>query len=399
MIPRHMSFSEIADQRLLSSVTSQLGELTWDVDPDGYQRLRVPPTADVDALLRLLLRRGLDPALANLMLDRFESRPVESALIAWDVAAGALLGTGDTALAQRLRSAVSPLKQIGTSPTVAVPRDHVAGLIAAVAAIGDRAMPEGSAMIPSLASVAALTASDTAGIDAALAVADRLALAHLPSLALAFAQILWTQLALPQALDRLIEVGLDFERFDSIPQMTEQDGRSMERQTYFGVRVALAQLETGSAASILEQMSKHPAVASSTDPALAIARTELDLLSDKPVEYGTIERLEAIAPNIVTWRYASRVVCEIKIQQAPDNAAIWVDGFLTSFGNDMRVWAQAGYHDQVRAELLALVSREIRYQSFDPDAWRALAVFVEDGTPIEAALQERSMAQLAAALA
>jgi hypothetical protein len=392
-----MSFSEIADQRLLSSLTSNLGELTWDIDPDGYQRLRVPPTADVDALLRLLLRRGLDPALASLLLDRFESRPIECALIAWDVAAGALLGTGDAALAQRLRSSLAPLKQIGTSPSVAVARDRVAALIASATAIGDHAIPESS--LPSLASVAALTASDTAAIDAAFAFADRLALAHLPSLALAVSQILWTQLALPQALDRLVEVGLDFERFDSIPQMTEQDGPSMVRQTYFGLRVALAQLDTGNAASILEQLIKHPAVASSSDPALAIARTELDVLGDKPVEYGSIERLEAIAPNVSTWRYASRVICEIKIQQAPDSAPIWVDGFLTSFGNDMRVWAQAGYHEQVRAELLTLVSREIRYQSFDPEAWRALAVFVEDGTPIEVALQERSMAQLTAALA
>jgi hypothetical protein len=260
-------------------------------------------------------------------------------------------------------------------------------------------MPEGSATLPSVGAVAALTPSDTAGIDAALAVAERLALAHLPSLALAYAQILWTRLALPRALDRLIEVGLDFERFDSIPPMTEQDGRSMERQTYFGLRVALAQLDTASAASILDQMSKHPEVASSSDPALEIAKLELDLLSDKPVQYGSIERIEAIAPNLSTWRYASRVACEIRIQQAPDNAAIWVDGFLTSFGNDMRVWAQAGFHPQVRAELLALVSREIRYQSFDPEAWRALMVFLDDGTPIEIELQARSAAQLAAALA
>ena len=393
-----MSFSEIADQRLLGSLTSHLGELTWDVDPDGYQRLGVPPTADVDALLRLLLRRGLDPQLAGFLLDRFQSRPIECALIAWDVAAGALLGTGDEALAQRLHSSLEPLKKIGTTPAVAVSRDHVVALIASVVAIGERAMPEGS-QAPSLAAVAALTASDTAGIDAALAFSERLALAHLPSLALAFAQILWTQLTLPQALDRIIEIGLDFERFDSIPQMTEQDGRSMVRQTYLGVRVALAQLETRGAANMLEQLSKHPDVASSSDPALAIAKIELDLLSDKPVEYGNIERIEAIAPNNSTWRYASRVICEIKIQQGPDSAPIWVDGFLMSFGNDMRVWAQAGYHEQVRAELLALVSREIRYQSFDPEAWRALAVFLEDGTDVEVALQERSMTQLAAALA
>jgi hypothetical protein len=394
-----MSFSEIADQRLLGSVTSQLGELTWDVDPDGYQRLRVPPDVDVDVLLRLLLRRGLEPALASLLLDRFASRPVECALIAWDVVAGALLGTGDAALAQRLRASLAPLKPIGASTSAAVPRDHVAALIASVATIGDRAMPEGSATLPSLAAVAALTASDTAGIDAALAAAERLALAHLPSLALAFAQILWTRLALPQALDRLIEIGLDFERFDSIPPMTEQDGRSLERQTYFGLRVALAQLDTRSAANILAQMSMHPAVASSSDPALAIASIELDLLNDKPVDYALIERIAALAPNLSTWRYASRVDCAVKLQLGPELAAPWVDGFLTSFGNDLRVWAQAGAQPQARAELLALVSRELRYQSFDPEAWRALAVFLDDGTPIELALQERSMTQLAAALA
>jgi hypothetical protein len=70
-----MSFSEIADQRLLGSVAGHLGELTWEVDPGGYQRLRVDSTAEVDVLLRLLRRRGLDPALASLLLDRFESRP------------------------------------------------------------------------------------------------------------------------------------------------------------------------------------------------------------------------------------------------------------------------------------------------------------------------------------
>lgn len=99
-----MSFAEIAEQRQLRSVANHLGELTWEVDADGYQRLRVPATANIDQLLRLLVRRGLEPALAASLLDRFESRPVERALIAWDIAAGSLLGGEDAALAQRVRS-------------------------------------------------------------------------------------------------------------------------------------------------------------------------------------------------------------------------------------------------------------------------------------------------------
>jgi hypothetical protein len=390
-----MSFAEIANRRHLRSVADHLGELTWDVDPDGYQRLKVGAEADVDIQLRLLLRRGLEPALANHLLDRFANRPLERALIAWDIAAGSLLGPDDAALAQRVRAELAPLKQLGASASAAVPRDRVGALIEAAVAAGEQPMSEGSAPQPSLAGVA----GDTADIEAALAFSEKLALAHLPSLALAYAQIVWARHALPAALDRIVEIALDYERYDSVPMMSEQDDRSLQRQTYFGMRVALAQLDPTSAASVLAQMSKHAAVARSTDPALNAARAELDLQSDKPVDTSTIAALEAIAPAGSSWRYGSRVRDEIQIQVAPDNAAIVVDGFVSSFGNDMRVWAQAGYHPQARADLLALVSREVRYQSHDPDAWRALAIFVDDGSPIEVELQERSATQLAAALA
>jgi len=377
-----MSFIEIADQRLLSSVTAHVGELTWDVEADGYQRLRVPGDADVDALLRLLLRRGLDPALTSLLLDRYEGQPLERALIAWDVAAGSLLGPADAALAERVRASIGPVKELGT-PAVAVHRDRIAAL--ASAARGDGP----------LASAAALKADDTAGIDAAFELAGRLALAHLPSLAIAVYQILWERLALPKALDQIVEIALDYERFDSIPVMPDQDGRAILRQTYFGVRVALAQLDTQSAVRILAQMSEHPAVVVSSDPTLVVAKAELDLLSDQPILYGADDQI----PATPTWRYASRVRDELRIHLAPENAVSWVDGFLTSFGNDMHVWAQAGYHADQRTALLALVSREVRYCPFDPEAWRALAVFLDDGSELELELQQRSAAQLAATLA
>jgi hypothetical protein len=320
-------------------------------------------------------------------------------LIAWDIAAGSLLGHDDGALVERLRVDLAPLKELGTSSSVAVPRERVGALIEAAIAIGDRPMAEGSAPKPSLASVAASSATDTAAIEAAFAFADRLALAHLPTLALTFSQILWARHSLPAALDRIVEIALDFERFDSIPMMAGTDDRSVQRQTYFGMRVALAQLDTDSATRILVEMSKRPAVAGSSDPWLAAARAELELLSDKPIESSHVATLEAIAPDDSRWRYGSRVRDELRIERTPQNAAITVDGFLTSFGNDMRVWAQAGYHAEMRADLLALVSREIRYQSHDPQAWRALAVFLDDGTPIEVELQQRLAAQTAAALA
>ncbi|HUS29112.1 MAG TPA: hypothetical protein VMZ53_11395 [Kofleriaceae bacterium] len=394
-----MSFAETANRRFLRSVSGHLGELSWEIDADGYQRLQVPPTADLDILLRLLTRRGLDPALTTLLLDRFANRPLERALIAWDVAAGSLLGSDDGALLERVRAELAPLKKIGTSASVALSRGQVGALIEAVVAVGEKPMSEGSAPQPSLADAATSIATDTAGIEAALAFADRLALAHLPSLSLAFAQILYSRHSLPAALDRIVETALDYERFDSIPAMTESDDRSLQRQTYFGMRVALAQLDAQSAAKMLAEMAaKHPAVADLSHPTLAAVRVELEVVADRPVDYSMVATLEALAPDGSKWRYGSRVRDELRIEVAPQNSALTLDGFISSFGNDLRMWAQAGYHDEVRTELLALASREIRYQSHDPDAWRSLAVFVEDGSPIELELQERLAAQLDAVL-
>ena len=388
-----MSFAEIATRRRLGSVVDHLGELTWDVEPDGYQRVDATG-ADVDIILRLLLRRGLQPALVTMLLGRFEHRPLERALIAWDVAAGSLLGPDDAELAERLRADLVPLAQLGATASVAIPRDRVGALIEAVVAAGERPMSEGSEPQPSLASVAA----DTRDVDVVLAFAERLSLAQLPSLALAFTQILWHRRALPAALDRIVDTALDFERFDSMPILNGQDDRSLQLQTYFGMRACLAQLDTNSAASVLAQMSAYPAVVGSSDPGLVAARAELELLSDKPVGQSKVDAVSEVAPFGSTWRYGSRVRDELRIEVAPADAAITVEGFISSFGNDMRIWAQAGYHDDARTKLLALVSREIRYQSHDPNAWRALAIFAEDGSPIELELQERSMTQLVAAL-
>ena len=388
-----MSFREIANRRQLRSVADHLGELTWNVDADGYQRLDATG-ADVDILLRLLLRRGLQPALVTMLLDRFEHRPLERALIAWDVAAGSLLAPEDAELAERLRTDLIPLAQLGATASVAIPRDRVGALREAALAVGEQPMSEGSAPQPTLASVAA----GTADVAAVLAFAERLALSQLPSLALAFTQILWHRHALPSALDRIVEIALDFERFDSMPPLREPDDRSLQRQTYFGMRVSLARLDTNTAAKVLAQMSSYPAVASSSDARLVAARAELELLSDEPVGQSNVDAVSAVAPFGSTWRYGSRVRDELRIEVAPADAAITVDGFISSFGNDMRVWAQAGYHDEARAKLLELVSREIRYQSHDPNAWRALAVFLNDGSDVELELQERATTQVATAL-
>ncbi|MEO8704225.1 MAG: hypothetical protein ABI867_29500 [Kofleriaceae bacterium] len=391
-----MSFTEIAEQRLVRSLTGHLDALTWDVRSDGHQDYRPPGTVEVAAILPLLVRRGLDPALASHLLDRFAARPLERALIAWDIAGGSLLGTGDRELAQRLPAALAPLKQLGTSTDVAVHRDRIGALIEAATAASSSAMPE----VPSLAAATVMDASDAAGIEAVLRFAAQLALAHLPSLALAFVQILWTRLALPEAIDRLIEIAIDHDYLDAIPVMADQDCLSIQRQTYLIVRASLERLDTSAAAQYLEQLSTHPAVVGAPpDPRLIVAAADLALQDGEPFTYTRREPIAAIVSASQSWRYASRVNDGITMRIDPADAGPIAEGFLMSFGNELRLWAHAALHDQVRAELLALVSREIRYCSHDPEVWRGLALFLDDGTPVEVELRQRLTAQLETALA
>lgn len=280
-----------------------------------------------------------------------------------------------------------------------MPRDQVPRVIASATAIGERPLPEGSSPLPSLASVGALSSDDAAGIAAALAFADQAALAHLPSLALAYAQILWQRLAAPAALDRIVEIALDYERHDSIPPLPAQDPRAMPRQTYFAMRVALAARHRDGRghprAGWQAPGGGEPVGSSRARDREGRARSTFRPAGGTSGDRS--DRNDRAEPRDVAVRVARRV-------RGPDGGGSREHAdlgrrFLGAFGNDMRVWAQAGFHDEARDELRRLASREIRYQPWDPDAWRALAVVADDATPIELELQQRSAAQLARALA
>ena len=66
------------------------------------------------------------------------------------------------------------------------------------------------------------------------------------------------------------------------------------------------------------------------------------------------------------------------MQRAPGDAARILDEYISTFGNNVRAWAQAALHDEARPALLTLLARELRYGSHEPDVWRALSLLTGD---------------------
>jgi hypothetical protein len=399
-----MSFDAIAKRRLLSSVEPGLGALRWDVEGDVY--LRIPAPDDVEGILELMVRRGLEPALVKRLLELFPARPVERALIAWDVARGSLLGPEDGELAQRLSRELAAIRGLGPVATApAIPRDRVSGLIEAVRVPGDPpSLMDDFAATPSLAALVTLTAirdrlDDEDGfVTAVIAHASRLALAHLPSLALAFLQILWDRLAVQSARVLLEELALDHELVDAIPVMPEEDDLSVQRQAYVGVRAKLATYDVVHASVVLAVLGEIPAVRTSRDPSLLLAKAELAALKNQRLDDASVQLIESIAPPDSGWRYAAYVRDAVILQRAPHLAASLVEGWIPRFGNSVRLWRRAGRHAAARAELLELLSREVRYVSHEPEVWRALSYFAEDGHALDDEVQRRLTSQLQTAL-
>jgi hypothetical protein len=400
-----VSFTDIANQRLLPSVKPHLDELSWNVDGDTL--LRMSPPDDLDGIFLLMARRGLDPALVSKLLDVFPERSLERALIAWDVLHSSLLGPGETALIHRVALEVAPLKALGATTKAAVPQDRVGGLFDAVRPSGSAApLLDDFKSVPSLGGLFALsllhkTLEDTDPfLNITVAYAKQLAMSHLPSLALAFLQILWDRFASQPALDELVDAALDHGLFYAIPPLVEDDDVSLRRQAYVAIRGALASYNVVGATALVSAFEEDlPAFRKSATRQLVLACTELDMLMDRKVHPDTFSGIQKIAPPESTWLYAARIRDSVAMQTKSHLAGPLLEQSISRFGNDVHLWRSAGRHPDARAELLALLSREIRYVSHDPEVWRVLASFTPAMTAIEADIEQRLTSQLESALA
>lgn len=401
----HVSFEEIADQRGLSSAKTRLGELTWDVEADGSLRRKFMSDIPLEGITLLMSRRGLDPSLVTHLFDRLANRPLERALVAWDVARGSLLGKDDAALAQRLANELAPLKPLGPPANAAVPRERLDAFIEAIRASSDTSQVGSDfATMPSLAGVLALSANDNAdAIPAINAYAKQLAYAHLPSLSLAFLELTWERFAPPSTLELMLDIGLDTGLVAGFPVQTGQDDASIRRQAYVGLRASSYEYDVVTGARMREAFDKLPAVQGSKEPTLVLARAELALLLNEPIDDASKQIIETVGTSRSRhatdgWRYAELVKAALDIK-AGGNAASSVNMFTWQFGNNARLWGHAAHRSDARAELLSVLSREVRFASYNPEVWRAVSILVTDGLDIDTELGNRLLSQFLTAYA
>ncbi|HEU0032634.1 MAG TPA: hypothetical protein VFQ53_18505 [Kofleriaceae bacterium] len=392
-----MSFQEIVAQRGLGA--GNLNKLTWDVEPCPYQRIDVPPTADLEPLLKLMHRRSLEPQLVGYVLDQWPDRPIERALIAWDVANASLLGRDDDALRQRVTDAIAPIRsfaQVGA----AVPRDQIPALIEA--ATTETTLDDLATLTPSLASLLEMTKirktleNEPELQQLIFSHVKRLELAHLPSLACAFLQILWDRFANAQALELLAELAIDHDIMEAIPQLAGEDDHAMQLQTYAVVRANLVHFNSVTANRVLEAVPSN--VRQAPYAPLILARAELLLMEDKRLDDAAMAMIDKLVAPGSGWRYGHAIKHAARLQQHPENATSELDAYITMFGNNPYLWAQAAHHEEQRPELLKLVSRELRYGSHEPHVWRAAAILVSDGEPIGTSLDQAMATQLTSIL-
>jgi hypothetical protein len=377
-------------------------------------RLVEPPHDRPKSILGQMARRGLDPALVQALWATLADRPLERALLAWDVLTTALLPERpDDPFVAELRAAARLLLP-------ALPRPPRAGLdlnlfssvrLIAECGGGGAAAPQSgieelvAAYDFSLAVLARLVRDgdplvrSPAVLSSLHAYAKLLQLAHLPTLAAVYFDYLSTALGQrPAALD-LCETLFDAEAptfipGDAIRKGDVPDAEINDVAEYLVYRSYLALGDAGQAHQLLESNLKQrdPALGPPS-PRLQVVRAHLGtLMRRRVVPLEVVERAIAAEP---LWRYGARARVTVAAAQLPATSRrplqLWHD-YVTGFGNDFRCWydalaaapASAGW----RQESCAVLAREARHLPHDVAAWRAILMTLGSAVEVQRAVQE-----------
>jgi hypothetical protein len=362
--------------------------------PDGA--LAAPRASHVGAVIDQLVRRGLDPALVAVLRDAWIGRPLDRALLAWDLLNGALL---PPALVDELRGDARDAAAVLPKPGRGYLMVRPETIEELVDSLGVPMMRQLSAAgLENAVAESALGADRIAGVvpDARLLELRRqfarlLHRAHLPTLASFHLADLYFHHHHRAALVDLIEVLLDAEAPDVeswLAKLDEDQLPMVELVTYVRVRTANNKENWDQALQFAEKhrgvfdsLQLTPAKAATVNPRPTLAYAEACLRNGKKtVPYEHVAALTNVEPP---WRYAFRVMTVYAATRIKDAQFVTLLGmFLEKFGNDSHVWydSLAVAPDDVHwgRGLIALLAREAETLPHDPAVWKSAALLMGD---------------------
>jgi hypothetical protein len=380
-----------------------------EVPPDP--RLTAPPNLELMDLVGQLVRRGLDPLLIRPLLVKLQNRPLERALVAWDVLASTLIPDGEPLL-DELRAACAPLREVLPAPGQAgvdlnahpaeqlveelagkKPDAHLVELMNDLSDLDLAALGELRRRKDPLV--------EKSGTHVSLQAFGRLlALAHLPTLSAVYLDYLSRTLGFRNAgrdlCETLFDVGASMRvpadgiRAGDLP--AELIGDHAEYVTY---RAYLPLVEHKRVLKLMdENLEKRPAAAPAPSAQLQLVRAHLHATIGRPSPVS-LETLDAICDGSKTWRYAARVRVVAAARESPTRSPrplVLLHDYLTAFGNDFSTTYEmlmAGPRDAAwKQEVLPLLAREAAHLPHETAAWRPLVMILGQRLGVVPALQQ-----------
>jgi hypothetical protein len=331
--------------------------------------LQAPPGTTVPLLLGQLVRRRLQPALVEALRRAWQRRPLERALLAWDVLHGALLDTSDDVASWRAECAAA--RDVLPAPGqswVKLDAAAIDALVQSVAVPAFAALTADERDEPALGILRTVDATPTS-LELIRQWSRVLSRAHLPTLAsFQLANLFFHHGYLP-ALPDLVEVLLDSGARDLDSLLTAGDDADL--RAYAHIR------GLGNA----DQWERACAVPASTAPRPTLAHAEAALRCNQPTTpYEEIAALTSLEPP---WRYSFRVMTvyagtRIKTASFAKVAAMFVE----KFGPELRLFYDAAAvapEDVTWLDPFAsLLVREVVALPHDPTVWQAAALLFGD---------------------
>jgi hypothetical protein len=378
------------------------------VDP----RLLEPPHPTAKAILAQMARRGLDPILVRALLPWLAARPLELALVAWDVLSTSLLPVDDP-LIEQLRAAARPLSRVLPAPMkvgVNLNSFPASRLVAEFADMRASARLSGAELLATAYdhSLAAFAVLQKRGdpllrkpevVRSIHAFAKLLQVAHLPSLAAVYFDYLSRPLAQRWAALDLCETLFDAEAPETIPGNAIQRGDVPEEQLndvaeYIVYRTWLALKNPTQAHSLLESNLK------TRDPELGppsarlvVVRAHLGtIFQERPVALADVE---AAVAGQTLWRYGTAALVAVAAAQSPPASprplTLWHD-YVSGFGNDFGCWYDATVASSEsapwRREACRVLGREARHLPHERAVWKPICMALGRTAEVQKAVLE-----------